>query len=196
MLKIGLTGNIGSGKSTVARVFEALGVPMFYADAEAKKCYFNDQVKSHILASFGNDAYLNPTTLNTKYIAGIVFSDPKWLAHLNSIIHPQLRLEFVKWAENMARNHTVKYIVMEAAILFENNFDDMVDQTVCISAPKNQRIDRVLRRDNISEELIELRMKNQWPDSQLKEKSDFVLYNRDRSMILAKILQLHSRFCL
>lgn len=196
MLKIGLTGNIGSGKSTVARVFEALGVPVFYADYEAKKCYFNDQVKTQIIASFDKEAYLNPTTLNTKYLAGIVFSDPKRLAQLNAIIHPQLRLEFLNWIENIALDNSVKYIVMEAAILFENNFDDMVDQTVCVSAPKEQRIDRVIRRDNISEKLVALRMNNQWTDSEVREKSDLVLYNNDRRMILSDILQLHLRFSL
>lgn len=196
MLKIGLTGNIGSGKSTVARVFEALGVPVFYADYEAKKCYFNNSVKEKILTTFGDKAYKNTTTLNTKYIAGIVFSDPKWLAKLNEIIHPQLRLEFANWVENIALSNTPKYIVMEAAILFENNFNDMVDQTVCVCAPKNQRMDRVIRRDNISEELVQLRMANQWSDSKIKESSDIVLYNSDRSMILFEILQLHSRFSL
>lgn len=193
MIKVGLTGNIGSGKSTVARVFNTLGVPVFYADYEARQCYFIPEVRHKVMDVFGEESYLSYDKINAPRLAEIVFSDPQALQQLNSIIHPALKQRFDHWCKCIY-HEKYPYVMMEAAILFENNFHKLVDTTVCVYASKKQRINRVAKRDDLSVEQIEQRMSSQWPEEKICDLSDFCINNKDKKMILQEILDLHELF--
>lgn len=193
MYKVGLTGNIGSGKSTVARVFKTLGVPVFFADYEARQCYYIPDVKQHVIKAFGPEAYTAKGNLNAPFIAQIVFSDACRLQHLNEIIHPALKIRFDNWMQkNEKRNF--RYVVMEAAILFESGLSEMVDAAVCVHASQKQRMKRVMMRDGMTTADIQNRMDSQWPDQRIIELSDYCIHNKDRKMILSEILHLHNLF--
>ncbi|PID93432.1 MAG: dephospho-CoA kinase [Bacteroidetes bacterium] len=193
MYKVGLTGNIGAGKSTVAHAFGVLGVPLFYADDEARQCYFYPGVKAQINAAFGEEAYLSSHQINAPYLAGIVFADLASLKRLNAIIHPVLRQRFVAWCEKPSQKEA-PYVVMEAAILFENHLDTLVDTALCVVAPQEQRLKRVMLRNNLSEEEVQKRMASQWSEDRIKAHSAHCIDNRDRKMILHEILSLHHYF--
>ena len=190
MLKIGLTGNIGSGKTWTCQIFEALGVPVFYADPEARKIFNSDNTVKDISLLFGS-AVLNPdNSINRKALASIVFNDPQELKKLNQLIHPKLRAEFKKWA---TKHQTHKYVIQEAAILFENGFDKMMDKNICIAAPKELRLERVMKRDHANREEVLARMANQWSDQKKEAAANFVVYNDGLRMILPQVLKIHEQ---
>lgn len=192
MLKIGLTGNIGSGKTLVCQVFEKLGVQVFNADIEAKKILDSTTVRSKLIITFGNDIVdIDQNYINRKKLAAIVFNDGTALENLNAIIHPQLRIEFKNWCllhENEA------YVIQEAAILFENGFTDLFDKTIVVSAPKKIRLKRVMERDNAKENEVLTRMENQWSDSKKETAADFIIHNDGAQLILPQIIKLHHYF--
>jgi dephospho-CoA kinase len=188
MIKLGLTGGIGSGKSTVAKVFESLGVSVFYADNEAKKFLYHEEVKAKLQALYGSRILDERREVNKPVLASIVFTDEKELAKLNALIHPLLEMEFLKWAESKKDE---QYIVKEAAILFEAGFDKSVDKVLSVSAPVDQRIERVIKRDSVNRQQVLDRISKQWTDEQREAKSDFVINNADNQMILEQILQIH-----
>jgi dephospho-CoA kinase len=188
MIKLGLTGGIGSGKSTVAKVFESLGVSVFYADNEAKKFLYHEEVKAKLQALYGSRILDERREVNKPVLASIVFTDEKELAKLNALIHPLLEMEFLKWAESKKYE---QYIVKEAAILFEAGFDKSVDKVLSVSAPVDQRIERVIKRDSVNRQQVLDRISKQWTDEQREAKSDFVINNADNQMILEQILQIH-----
>lgn len=192
MLKIGLTGNIGSGKSLVCSVFEKLGVPVYYADLEAKKILDSSELRAELIRNFGSeieDKKLN--SIDRAKLAKLVFNDREQLKKLNSLIHPQLRIAFKNWCIQ----HTNKaYIIQEAAILFENGFSDLFDKTIVVSAPKEIRLQRVLHRDHASEADVLARMKNQWTDDQKEAAADFIIINDGKELVLPQILKLHQSF--
>lgn len=192
MLKIGLSGNIGSGKTMVCQVFEKLGTPIFYADIEAKKILDSLDIRAKLLEAFGaniEDSVNN--SIDRKKLAAIVFSDKAALEKLNSFIHPQLRTAFNNWClqhENQA------YIIQEAAILFENGLAKLFDKTIVVAAPKNIRLQRVLERDKASEADVLARMNSQWPDDKKEAAADFIIQNDGQQLILPQILKLHQLF--
>jgi dephospho-CoA kinase len=188
MIKLGLTGGIGSGKSTVAKVFESLGVSVFYADNEAKKFLYHEEVKAKLQALYGSRILDERREVNKPVLASIVFTDEKELAKLNALIHPLLEMGFLKWAESKKDE---QYIVKEAAILFEAGFDKSVDKVLSVSAPVDQRIERVIKRDSVNRQQVLDRISKQWTDEQREAKSDFVINNADNQMILEQILQIH-----
>jgi dephospho-CoA kinase len=188
MIKLGLTGGIGSGKSTVAKVFESLGVSVFYADNEAKKFLYHEEVKAKLQALYGSRILDERREVNKAVLASIVFTDEKELAKLNALIHPLLEMEFLKWAESKKDE---QYIVKEAAILFEAGFDKSVDKVLSVSAPVDHRIERVIKRDSVNRQQVLDRISKQWTDEQREAKSDFVINNADNQMILEQILQIH-----
>src|SRR6185312_2093014 len=162
MLKIGLTGNMGSGKTTVSKIFEILGVPVFYADDEAKNVMVTDTgLVNQIKGAFGESAYFNDGTLNRKYISAIVFNDKKKLAKLNSLVHPAVFRAFDAWIE---RHDGVPYVVKEAALLFESDSYKLYDYSIMVQAPVEKRIKRVMERDQLSREEVESRNSNQFPE--------------------------------
>lgn len=193
MLKIGLTGGIGSGKSTVAKVFEQLGVPVFYADLEAKKMLFDSEVKSSLKKLFGEGIFDGRGEIHRSSLAQLVFNDKEGLQKLNNEIHPRIHHHFKVWCEFQAQsNHP--YIIKEAAIIFEAGVHKELDKVICVAAPLQQRIQRVIKRDEVELEHVEVRMNNQWPQEQIVAASDFVINNNDDAMVLQEIIDLHSRF--
>ncbi len=193
MLKLGLTGGIGSGKSTVAKIFESLGIPVFYADDEAKKFLIDIRIKNKLRAIFGSNIFDSNNNVNKAALAQIVFSDSSQLQLLNTLIHPLLLREFANWAK-IKEKQNYPYVVIEAAILFEAHFNKDVDKTLSIIADTEDRIKRVIKRDSVNREQVLARINNQWSDKQRAKKSDFVIDNSNNKMILASIIDLHNRF--
>jgi len=192
MLKIGITGNIGSGKSTVARVFETLGVKVFYADVEAKKVMTADkELMEGIKKTFGNDAYLPNGQLNRKYIANIVFKNEEELKKLNALVHPATFRAFDEWVAAFANE---AYVIKEAAVLFESGSYKLCDKTLLISAPLDTRLRRVMDRDHITRAEVEAREARQFTEEKKKELADYILTNDDSQLLIPQILALNAHF--
>lgn len=187
MLKIGITGGIGSGKSTVCRVFSYLGIPVFEADKVAKELMDTDQqIFEQLTHLFGTDVYLPNHTVNRKYLAGIVFNDKSLLEKLNGIVHPVVRSTFLEWCN---KQH-VPYIIHEAAILFESGFYKFMDKTIVVVTSENERIERVMKRDGVTIEMVRERIKNQWNDQRRIELADFIIGNNDNELIIPQVLKI------
>lgn len=170
---VGLTGGIGSGKSTIAKWFLELGIPVYNADLEAKKLMNeNEKIITELTELFGEEVYQNGI-YNRKLVSSKVFQDKELLHQLNQIVHPEVFKHFQNWVENQASD----FVVKEAAILFESGSYKDCDWVVSVVADEEIRIKRVLKRDEISEEQIRQRINNQWTDTQRIEKSDFVIDN-------------------
>ena len=191
MKNIGLTGGIGSGKSYIAKVFEALDIPVFYADNEAKKILNEPQIIINVSEVLQTNI-IDPVTglANRKKIASIVFNDSEKLKLLNQIIHPAVEQNFIIWRANHAQK---KYVIKEAAILFESGSYKKLDGVICVVSPLELRLKRVAVRDNESEAEILKRINNQWSDEQRIALSNWVIHNDERSPILSQVLQIHQK---
>ena len=175
MMVVGLTGGIGSGKSTIAKAFAALGIAVFNSDEQAKALIATDaQVKERIIAAFGEEAYHNGE-YNRAYIAQIVFNNSEKLTILNGIVHPALAEYFKRWA----KEQTSPYVLKEAAILFESGSYKDCDYIITVTAPEQLRIARVMARDHCTEAQVRARMAQQWTDDQRIALSDAVIENID-----------------
>jgi len=174
MIVVGLTGGIGSGKSTIARFFEQCGVPVYIADDEARKLMHTPPVVKKITALFGAEAY-SSGQLDRSYIADIVFSESIMLQRLNAIVHPAVAEHFKKWCTTK----NAPYVIKEAAILFENGGYKKCDYTILITAPVELRIERVIKRDDTDEKKVRARMDQQWQDEKKVPLADFVIENID-----------------
>lgn len=192
MLKIGITGGIGSGKTTVCKVFELLGVPVFYADDVAKSIMHTDPIlKSGILEAFGQNSYTQSGELNRSYISSIVFNDKHELEKLNSLVHPAVFRAFDTWVLSPKE---ASYVIKEAALLYESDAYKMCDQTILVISPIETRISRVKARDGINAEDIQLRMNRQFSDEQKMKFADHILNNDERQLLIPQIIQLHQQF--
>jgi dephospho-CoA kinase len=192
MLKIGITGGIGSGKTTVCRVFELLGIPVFYADNVAKTIMQTDsQLKNEILNTFGQESYSIDGQLNRPYISSIVFKDQSQLNKLNALVHPAVFRAFDRW---IAEQQEVPYILKEAALLFESESYKMCDLSILVISPESTRISRIKARDHISEEEIMLRMKRQFSDEQKMKLANHILINDENCLLIPQILDLNQQF--
>ncbi|WP_184546228.1 dephospho-CoA kinase [Mucilaginibacter sp. FT3.2] len=192
MLKIGLTGNIGSGKTTVAKVFELLGVPVFYADDEAKKVMVTDVILiDAIKQTFGAESYFEDGSLNRKHIAAIVFNNAAELEKLNALVHPAVFRAFDS-LEAKAKN--APYIIREAAILFESGSYKTCDRTLMVSAPLNKRIARVVHRDGVSTDEVTKREARQMPEDEKKKLADDIIINDDKQLVVPQVLALHHQY--
>jgi len=190
MIKVGITGGIGSGKSTVCKVFRILGVPVFEADIVAKQLMNNDPaLRKQLIHLFGSSVYQPDQTIDRKYLAGIVFSNPSLLSKLNEVVHPVVRKSFDEWCLNQ---HSV-YVLHEAAILFESGFYKMMDKTITVATDETERIDRVVKRDHITVEMVRQRIKNQWNDEQRIKLADFVIGNNDNELIIPQIIEIDKK---
>lgn len=186
---IGLTGGIGSGKTTIANYFDSLGIPVFIADDEAKRLMQSSAILEAIKTSFG-DAIFENGQLNRQQLAAIVFSDPEKLSQLNNIIHPAVKKQFTIW---LSQYQTAPFVIYEAAILFESGSYQNCDIIITITAPFEDRIARVMQRDSSSREQVVMRINAQWTDEQRISKSDFVIDNTDTDtakQIINKILKI------
>lgn len=172
---IGLTGGIGSGKTTIANYFAELGVPVYIADIEAKKILYYPEVVQEVSQVFGEEV-LTDNAPDRKKLASVVFKNPEKLQQLNAIIHPRVRQHFIDWVAN---HENEKFVIKEAAILFESGSYKDCDKIILVTAPKQIRVERVMKRDNVSEKEVLERMKNQWSEEKKKKLSDFIIENID-----------------
>lgn len=193
MLKIGITGGIGSGKSTVCRIFETLGIPVFYADVVAKQVMVTDPLLiAGIKQTFGRESYAAPAQLNTKHIAQIVFNDAAELAKLNALVHPATFRAFDAWLLHVPAQ--VPYILKEAALLFESGSYQMCDQSILVTAPRATKLKRVVTRDGITEEQVLARMDKQMSDEQKAAMANFMVTNDESHSLILQVLDLHNQF--
>lgn len=182
-MTIGLTGGIGSGKSTVAKVLESMGYPVFYSDTAAKHLMNSDRrLQLDIMHHFGDNAYINGQ-LNRSYLAEKIFSNPKDKEVLNQLIHPRVREAFTEFTQNSK----AELVFNEAAILFETGAYSNFDKTILVTAPAETRIQRVLKRDNASREEVQSRMANQWSDDRKIPLADYIINNGDTDAVLDQI---------
>jgi dephospho-CoA kinase len=189
MLKIGLTGGIGSGKTTVAQIFEVLGIPVYYADQAAKDLMNQDPVlKEKIKSSFGKEVYKNGE-LDRPYLSGLVFGDAEKLALLNSIVHPATLLDAEQWM----KNQKTAYAIKEAALIFEAGLETYFDYIIGVTAPQSLRLERVRVRDNTSSESILQRMKQQLDEKDKISRCDFVIVNDGIQPLLPQVLSIHEK---
>jgi dephospho-CoA kinase len=190
-LKIGITGGIGSGKTTVCRIFETLGIPIYYADDRAKALMTEDaDLVKAVKNLFGDAAYLNDGTLNRALISEIAFSNPLKLNELNALVHPAVRLDGERWHNAQIG---VPYTLKEAALHFESGGYKLMDKMICVVAPKEVRIERVLLRGGLTQADIEARMSKQLPDEEKINKSDFVIYNDGKEGLIPQVMAIHKR---
>ena len=185
---IGLTGGIGSGKTTVAQLFSELGVPIYIADIEAKKIMDSSKViRRKLIALLGEDAY-SGAKLNRKFVADKIFNDKFLLDAVNAVIHPKVAAHFRKWVSKQKAT----YVIKEAAILFENGSYKNCDMVILVTAPKQVRITRVMARDNTSKTEIEQRMNNQWSDEKKLKLADLIIENIDLKTTKNKVEAIHN----
>jgi dephospho-CoA kinase len=190
MLKIGITGGIGSGKSVVSRIFDILNIPVYYADAKGKEFLTQKDVIQQI-----ENEVRNVTTqgqIDRVKLASVVFNQQDKLEKLNSIIHPLIKDDFEKWSMLRSDN---PYVIMESAILFESGFSSMFDYTIHVYCPIEIRIQRVMHRDNITESAIEARINNQWDDEKISSHASHRIVNDDKTALLPQIISLNTEFC-
>ncbi len=189
MMLVGLTGGIGSGKTTVAQFFMALDVPVYNSDTEAKRLMeTSDELKSAIKRLLGEEAY-NEQRLNKTYISQRVFNDRQLLNKLNEIVHPAVRTDFSVWAEQQK----APYVIQETALIFEIGSADFYDKIILVTAPETIRIERILEREpNSTPETVQARMRNQWNDSQKIDSSDYIIENLDLGNTEIQVRKVHA----
>lgn len=190
MIKVGITGGIGSGKSTACKVFRILGIPIFEADQVARQLMNSDTVvRSQLINLFGPAVYLPDQTIDRKHLSEIVFNNPSLLTQLNAIVHPAVISAFENW---VLTQHS-PYVLHEAAILFESGFYKMMDKTITVATEVEQRIQRVIKRDGTSEDQVRQRIRNQWTDEQRIYLADFVIGNNDNELIIPQIVEIDKK---
>ena len=193
MLKIGITGGIGSGKTTVCRIFESLGIPVFYADVVAKQIMVTDMLLvTGVKAAFGDESYDAAGKLNNKYIAQIVFNNQQELDKLNALVHPATFRAFEHWLNTVPTG--TPYILKEAALLFESGSYRLCDKSVLVTAPVDVRIARVMERDRVSREQVESRVNKQLSDEIKKGMADYFIENKETDALIPQVLKLHHQF--
>jgi dephospho-CoA kinase len=191
MIKVGITGGIGSGKSVVCEIFRKLRVSIYNADNRAKIITNEDTViKNKLISKFGSDIIKN-NQLDRVLLAEKIFKDKAALEYVNSIIHPAVRIDFQNWCKQHA---TEPYVMEEAALLFESGNDKEMNKMVTVYAPEALRIKRVSLRDGLTTDQIKNRINNQWPDEEKLKKSNFVIYNDEKQSVVEQVLKLHEIF--
>jgi len=190
MLKVGVTGGIGSGKTLVCEVFKRLGIPVYNADNEAKNILnSNTEVRKSIENYFGQDIYEN-NSLNKKKLAEIIFNNTEAIQRINSIVHPVVRQKFIDWCKQYEDK---TYVIEEAAIIFESGAYKEFDYTINVFAPEQIRIQRVMERDKATIEDVKNRMQNQMSDDERMKLANFTIINDGTKMIIPQILEIHSK---
>jgi len=186
---IGLTGGIGSGKTTVARIFNMLNVPVYNSDDAGRKITDkNPLVKSAIKNQFGDDMFDENENLNREKLSAIVFNDSTSLAKLNAIIHPAVAQDFKTWCANQSS----PYVIKETAILFEHGLDKHLDGVIVVEAPDELRIKRVMHRNGITEEAVRNRILQQLPQNELISRADWVIHNNEEQLLIPQVLAVYS----
>jgi dephospho-CoA kinase len=193
MFKVGITGGIGSGKTTVSKVFEVLGIPVFYADTVAKQIMITDLLLIEgVKAAFGAESYSAEGILNNRYLANIVFNNQAQLDTLNALVHPAVFRAFDEWIEQVPAG--TPYILKEAALLFESGSYKMCDASILVTAPGQLKISRVMHRDGLTAEQVQARMDKQFNDEQKRAMADYQIHNDEQQSIILQVMALHSTF--
>jgi len=193
MLTVGITGGIGSGKTTVCKIFEVLGVPVYYADDRAKYLLnHDDKIITLVKNLLGEAAYIN-NELNRTYISSMIFNNAELLKKYNSIIHPAVALDTHDWQN---KHSNAAYTLREAALLVETGSYKFLDKLIVVTAPIETRIERVMLRDNISREEVTARIKNQMPDEEKIKLADFVINNNERDGLIKQVWAIHEQLLL
>lgn len=187
MVVVGLTGGIGSGKTTILKCFQSFGIPVYIADVEAKALMNRSKViRRKLVKLFGKEAYVDDK-LNKSYLSSKIFSDKTLLSKMNAIVHPKVASHFKHWLKKQNSD----YVIKEAAIIFENNLENQYNYIITVVADEDLRIDRVMKRDNASKEKVKSIIKNQLPDAEKIKKSHFVIVNNDLKEAKEQALKIH-----
>lgn len=188
-MNIGITGNIGSGKTTVCKIFETLGIPIYYADTEAKKLMTEDSlVREQIKLLFGVKAYTSEGVLDRKYLGDIVFNNPQMLTRLNYIVHPAVKRHSADWAKSHKK---AAYTIKEAALLIESNNHKAMDKIIVVTAPLDVRINRVMERDAATKEEVMARESKQMAQEKKVALADFIIDNDGNSSLVKQVHKIH-----
>ena len=189
VLRVGLTGGIGSGKTTVAKIFELLGIPVYYADDAAKKIMNEDnELKAAIQKQFGAEAYKNGE-LNRAYLSTKVFNDAFQLEILNSLVHPATIRDAARWMEGQKSLYTIK----EAALIFESGSAEYLDYVIGVYAPAQLRIERTMERNHVGLDDVTQRMNKQLDEDMKMKLCDFVIYNDEKHLLIPQVIELHQK---
>lgn len=191
MKKIGITGNIGSGKSYVCKMFENLGIPVFYSDDETKKLYLIPSVKKLIINRFGSEVYFEDGTLNRKLLSYHLFKNEEAMKFIESVLYPALNQHFDEWCEQQK----TPYVLYESAILFEKNYQKFFDKIIFVSASEDIRLQRVMKRDDCTEENVRSRMRLQMNEETKISKADFVIYNDGIKAVEPQVEAINKLLC-
>jgi len=193
MLKVGITGGIGSGKTTICKIFEVLDVPVFYADTVAKQLMVTDLILiDGVKLAFGEESYSPAGMLNNKHIASIVFNNLQELERLNALVHPAVFRAFDRWMGNIPEN--TPYILKEAALLFESESYKMCDTSILVTAALQTKLERVTQRDGVTAEQVLARMDKQFTDEQKLSMAHHHIKNDESSSLIMQVLELHQTF--
>lgn len=185
--KIAITGNIGSGKSLICKIFNHLGINTFHSDEETKKLYFLPEIKKEIINQFGEEVYFADGSLNKKLLSYHLFQNEKALKFIETLLYPKLNQVFEEWCEKQ----TSDFVLFESAILFEKNFDSQFDKIIFISASEEVRLKRAMRRDKCDEDNVRSRMRLQWNEDVKISKSDYVINNDGIEMLMPQVLDIY-----
>ncbi len=192
MIKIGLTGGIGSGKTTVAKIFETLGIPVYYADDAAKRIMNeNENLRQAIQSNFGKETYSN-NQLNRAHLASLVFGSEKKLAQLNALVHPLTIEDSDRWM----KAQTAPYAIKEAALVFESDVWKGLDKVIGVSSPQELRVQRAMQRDGSSKEAVLARMSRQMDEEEKMKRCDFVVYNDETQLLIPQVIAIHEQLVL
>ena len=186
--KIAITGNIGSGKSLICKIFNHLGINTFHSDEETKKLYFLPEIKKEIINHFGEEVYFADGSLNKKLLSYHLFQNTEALQFIEDLLYPKLNQVFDEWCERQ----TSGFVLFESAILFEKNFDKQFDKIIFVSAPEEVRLKRAMLRDNCDEENVRSRMRLQWDEETKKAKSDYIINNDGVKMLIPQVMKINS----
>lgn len=192
MYHLGITGGIGSGKTTVCKIFETLGIPIYYADERAKYLMSHDpELMAGIVSLFGPEAYAEPQVLNRAHIAKVAFNDKEKLNQLNALVHPAVARDGQAW---QAAQQNVPYTLKEAALLYESGSYRSLDKIIVVTAPLELRIERVIHRDGAKREEVEARIAKQMPEEEKVKLADFVVYNDGAQALIPQVIAIHRHF--
>lgn len=184
---VGLTGGIGSGKTTVAKMFEALGIPVFYSDKEAKVLMnTSEEIKEQLISLLGQESY-SEEGLNRAFVAAKIFNNSALLEAVNAIVHPAVAKHFYHWEQEQQ----APYVIQESAIIFENQMEERYAKIIVVTAPEEAKVERVMRRDHVEKEKVEERMKNQLKDEEKLKRADYVIFNDLLEETKNQVLDVH-----
>ena len=188
MQKIGLTGGIGSGKTTVAKLFEMLGVPVFYADLEAHRIRSRTDISEKIVRHFGPDI-LTENRIDKRKLANIIFNDAEALLWINNLIHPLVERDFEEWC-NIQKEKKIPFVIMESALIFEAKFERLFDKIIVVDAPEELRISRVMNRETISKDEVLQRISQQMSADEKRKKADIIIHNDEHHSLIEQIVRI------